>query len=59
MKTLTGLDKLPLLAVRTLHECYLADAGLRQAGAPVPRAELLARLRAKRQLHKVTAGAPT
>ncbi len=49
----------PLLAVRTLHECYLADAGLRQAGAPVPRAELLARLRAKRQLHKVTAGAPT
>ena len=45
----------PLLAVRTLHECYMADAVLREARAPVPAKALLARLRAKRQLHKQTA----
>jgi len=45
----------PLLAVRTLHECYMEDAALREARAPVPAKALLARLRAKRQLHKQTA----
>ena len=41
--------------MRTLHECYMEDAALREARAPVPAKALLARLRAKRQLHKQTA----
>ena len=45
----------PLLVVRTLHESYRADKALEEAGAPVPQAELLGRLRAKRQLHKCMA----
>ena len=42
----------PLLASRTLHEAYLADRALLEAGAPVPQTDVLLRLRAKRQLHK-------